>query len=177
VSKRAVVWMLVAIAIGVGLPVHAEVPGLDRFAGTWRYADHEQGEAVIAQGVNRAVDAMPFFFRPFARPRLESYTQPAQRIELEVRGDRLFMVTDDWGPVGSEVNGRATRVRGTQGEPLRLTQRFQNGRIVQRFAHDEGARTNTYALSGDGRTLWLNAELSSPRLPRSVAYRLRYQRG
>ncbi len=47
---------------------------------------------------------------------------------------------------------------------------------MQLFAHPDGARENTFALSGDREWLWMSVRIYSPRLPHECRYRLRYRR-
>lgn len=151
--------------------------GLYAFEGVWIYADGEDGERRIDQAVERAIDELPFFLEPIARSRVRARTYPHHRLELRVRGERMFLSADRWGPVGSEVNGAAVPIVGPEGDRLSFTQRFVNGRLLQTFSHPDGMRENTLAVSGDGQWLWLTVRISSPQLPGEARYRLRYRRG
>ena len=58
-----------------------------------------------------------------------------------------------------------------------LTQRFEGSHLVQVFKADEGGtRKNEFSLSPDGKTLFMKATLSSPKLSIPVVYTLTYRR-
>lgn len=154
----------------------AEVPALQAFEGTWGYADGQDGRREIERAVGRAVAGLPFFAEPIAARRVRELAAPFSRVVFAVRGDRLQFRADGWGPVGARVGGGFERIPGPDGTPLRLRQHLDGGRLVQLFEHQDGARRNTLALSGDRGWLWMNVVISSPRLPGDCAYRLRYRR-
>lgn len=167
--------LLCAATVAITSTARAD-EALDRFEGSWRYADGADGVARIERGIERAIDGMAFFMKPFARSALRERSGPHRHIRFQIDAQRVTMWSDAWGPVSSVVGAPAREVRGPDGEALRMRQRLVNGRLEQRFASDDGARTNTYALSGDGRWLWLTARLESPRLPRAAVFRVRYRR-
>jgi hypothetical protein len=149
---------------------------LAAYDGVWRYADGRGGVERIEDAVDHAVDGLPFFLEPIARDRVLAQSGPHHRVVLRVEGDRVALSADGWGPVASTVGGPSVRVRGPEGERLSLTQRIEHGRLIQSFEHPDGARINTYALSGDGRWLWITARITSPRLPEDAVFRVRYRR-
>lgn len=171
-----------AVALGVLAFVSApsahaqDLDALRYLEGVWRYADGRDGERRIDEAVARAVDDMPFFLEGIARGRIRARTYPHQRVRFDIRGDRVLMSADDWGPVGSRPNGPAVRIVGPEGDRLRFTQSIARGRLLQRYWHPDGERINEFSLSGDRQWLWISVTIRSPRLPDEVRFRLRYRR-
>lgn len=173
------VWAALFVVGTLGLlaaPARSDERALEAYQGLWQYADGDHGREQIELAIGRAIDDLPFFAEPFAAAQIREITVPFERVRFTVRGDRLAFRADGWGPVGSRVGGPAEQIRDPLGSPLRLRQYLRHGRLVQVFESDDGARHNTFALSGDGRWIWMSVRITSPRLPDDVRYRLRYRR-
>lgn len=158
------------------LTAQSDTRALEAYQGVWRYADGDQGRQQIELAISRAVDGLPFFVEPFAAQQVREISAPFERVTFMVEGDRLAFDADGWGPVGSRVGGPTEEIPDPEGAPLRMRQYMQGGRLVQVFRTNDGSRENTLALSGDGRWLWMDVRITSPRLPADVRYRLRYRR-
>lgn len=165
-----------SMASSVTPEARGDAPRAEDFEGRFRYMDGEEGRRQIDRAIGRAVDGLPFFVEPVAEDRVEARVGPFMELRFELQGDRLTFSADDWGPVTSRLGGPAVTVQGPAGSELSMTQRMRRGRLVQRLEHADGARTNTFALSGDGEVLWLSVEISSSQLPNDARYRLRYRR-
>jgi hypothetical protein len=150
---------------------------LERYEGTWAYADGDEGLRRIEVGIERSVQGLPFFVVPVARDVVRGRIAHSRELRLEVEGSLFRFRTERWGPVSSRVDGPAVRIVGPEGSRLELSQRLgPSGHVVQRFAHVDGARENELALSGDSAWLWMSVRIHSPRLPDECRYRLRYRR-
>lgn len=158
-------------------PSYGNEGDLERYEGTWHYADGEQGLRRIDQSIENAVRGMPFFVAPIARDIVRGRVAHNRELHLHVEGRLVRFGTESWGPVSSRLDGPAVPIVAPEGTRLDMSQRLdQSGRIVQLFSHTDGARENTLALSGDGQWLWMSVRIHSPRLPNECRYRLRYRR-
>lgn len=165
-----------ALAASLAPDARGDAPTAEDFEGRYRYMDGEEGRRAIDRAVGQAVDGLPFFMEPVAEDRVEARVGPFMELRIELEEDRLTFSADDWGPVTSRLGGPAVTVQGPAGSELSMTQRMRQGRLVQRFEHADGTRTNTFALSGDGSVLWMRVAISSPQLPNDAEFRLRYRR-
>jgi hypothetical protein len=168
-----------ALALAAGVlasAVRGDAPAAEAYVGHWRYADGEEGRQRVQRAVDAAVDGLPFFAKPIAEDRVEARVGPFGALRFALEGDRLRFSADGWGPLASRLGGPAVEVEGPAGSTLRMSQRLSGGRLVQIFRHEDGVRRNTFALSGDGDTLWLDVFIRSRMLPNDATYRLRYRR-
>ena len=129
----------------------------------------------VHRAIETTVGRMNFIARPIARSRLRKTNPVHDRVVIAWTPAQVSVTTGEAAPVTS-APGVTGRWRRGDGETFGLTQRWDGPRLVQTFRADDGARTNTYTLSPDGRTLSLDVQITSPRLPRPLAYRLVYER-
>lgn len=149
----------------------------ERFEGTWRLTVSQQrAQQTVNQAVDRAVDAMPFFFRPVARDRLREGTPVVRRIELDFRDDGRLSVSFDGRRYTTRI-GRTERARRARdGEPMRVTQRLRDsGQLEQVFQTDSGTRWYVYTATGDDR-MRVESTTNSDRMPQPLRFRLDYRR-
>ena len=148
-------------------------PDLDRYAGTYRVVPAECDE--IRPVVERTVSKMNFLIRGIARSRLMktqivfpaitvSSTDSEFRI-THVNGTDIAHTDLSTGVKAKAPDGSDITVRLSPGPPL-----------IQSYESTDGKRENTYTLSADGRKLILHVNITSPRLPEAIQYRLVYAR-
>lgn len=165
-----------AVLALAAVPASGNQQELEAYGGLWQYADGDEGRQEIEVAIGRAIDDLPFFVEPFAADQIRPITTPFERVRFTVTGDRLAFLADGWGPVSSRVGGPPETIRDPVGSPLELQQSMRGSRLKQVFTSPDGQRENIFALSGDGRWIWMSVRISSPRLPADVRYRLRYRR-
>ncbi len=178
-------WVVLAVAAAaatVGQTGSAQPKGAARtesaegFAGTWRYRGSPgEGRALIGRAIDRATDDMFFVTRGTARKRLRDKNRFSRDLEIAFPPGRI-RVGFDMITYETSADGRAVRVPTPDGETASLSQRHEDGRLVQIFRTDEGRRTNVFTLTQGGDTLRYDVRVDSGQLPRPVRYRLMYRR-
>jgi hypothetical protein len=155
----------------------AVVDPRERYTGTFTFVGGDSERRGIESAIERSVTVMNFIVRGIARGRLRETNQayasvtirfPPGSIEVFRSGDRAVRSRDD-GTQGSALD--------IHGDPLRVTQRFENGRLVQHIWNDDGGGRHEYSLSADGRTLIHTVHITSRHLPVPVHYSLTFRRG
>jgi hypothetical protein len=174
--------ILAALALGLSLLAppersRADAADLSHFTGTWRYADGPRGMRQIDAAVEHSIRGMPFYIVPFAREMVRGRTIHFRELRVEVRGNVVRFATESWGPVDVRLGAAPIAITAPEGTALELSERIgEAGRLIQLFEHPDGARENTFALSGDRQWLWMRVRIFSPQLPHECRYRLRYRR-
>ena len=148
-----------------------------RFDGSWRLAGSAtQARRTIERAVDRAVDAMPFFARPIARPRLLEGTPVVRRIELRFGEDDRLAVSFDGRRYETPIGQTRIRRRASDGERMRVTQRVRpSGQLEQVFQTDSGTRWWVYTATGEDE-LRLESTTDSDRMPQPLHFTLDYRR-
>lgn len=90
--------------------------------------------------------------------------------------DTVGLALDDWGPISARLDGRTRRVRGPEGDRLRLSMRFSQGRLIERHQAGQGTRQNVFSLSPDATRLMMDVSIAADPLPAEIRYRLVYRR-
>lgn len=170
--RRAMI-LAALLALAPAAPAASqEAPSLE---GTFVY------DAGRSDNVNRAIETvtarMNFALRPIARGRLRRTNQPYQRVSISHTSTHVTIATDQRAPLVTPANGAPVDwTRPEDGEKLKVSTEWENGRLEQTFMAEDGRRVNTYSISPDGRTLTLEVAVSSPRLRAPLTYTLRYRR-
>ena len=130
--------------------------------------------------VNRAIDdavaRMSFVTRPVTRARLRKTNMVYDRVAVAQNGQRVSVRFGDRPPMESPANGAPVKWTSGDGEKFDLSTEWEGGKLVQTLKAKDGERTNTFAVSPDGRTLTLAVVVRSPRLPKPLEYKLVYNR-
>ena len=178
-TRPSLITGVAALALLVGSsavagPVGSQTTDLQSFSGTWELAG---GHTNLTNALNRVSDQLNLFIREIARSELHRRIRPERRLSLGVEdGSGLRLGWDSWGPVRLVVGQGARQVTGPDGNRIRASLRFQNGRLTQRHVADQGSRVTTYQLSPDARTLTMGVRITASQLPVDIVYRLRYRR-
>ena len=176
--RRQRIALFCALALFTALPQAATAQ--QQVRGTWTL-NRQQSDDINAK-INTAVARMNVVVRQIARPRLRStntaYPQlvistDAQAFRVDMQGRPSVSSPSNGSPVlwHRETGRTCPAVRG---DCVRVTTVWDNGRLTQTFAAEDGQRVNVYTI--DGNTLTMNVTITSPRLPNPLTYRLVYNR-
>lgn len=163
--------MLLALSLLAAGDVVAQSTPLQ---GTFVYV--AEGSDDIDRAIQQAVSGMNFITRPIARGRLKKTNAPYGSLSLSHTPSQVTVTTDGRAPIVTPASGEPAKWTREDGEVLDVSTEWQNGRLVQTFAAEDGKRVNVYSLGADGNTLSLQVTVSSPRLPEPMTYTLRYRR-
>ncbi len=145
---------------------------LTAWGGTYINATPKELQDKLTATVETAAKEFNFAIRGVARRRLQKSTRPYDKLVLEIDGDRVTF----------ERNG-ADRMTGLIGGPavawlenqVTFTRRESDGALVQTFTAEDGVRTNVYRFAEDGKTLFLDITVKSPKLSAPLVYTLQYR--
>lgn len=125
--------------------------------------------------VEKSVERMAFYKRPFARPRLQDAVKPCKQVTFRFPEEGRFEVQcDDDPPSIAAWDGTETEYEGEEGDVYDLSQTVESDRIVQVFESENGSRTNVYRLQGD--TVVMKATLRSEMLPEPITFQRKFTR-
>lgn len=127
--------------------------------------------------INAVTDEVNVFLRRIARGRLKRTNRPYQKVVVRYTPARVSIAMDARAPIETPANGTPVDwTRPEDGEKLRVSTEWENGKIEQTFQAKDGKRVNVYSLTPDGRGMILQVTVTSPRLPKPLTYTLRYRR-
>lgn len=180
--RRQRIALVLAFALAAVLPQVVTAQQSSQLRGTWTLNRKDSDD--INAKINTAVARMNVVVRQIARPRLRStnvaYPQivisyDAQDVRVDMQGRPSVSSPVGGQPVlwQRETGATCTEMRG---DCVRVTSAWENGRLQQTFAADDGQRVNVYTVSPDGNTLTMNVTVTSPRLPNPLTYKLVYNR-
>jgi hypothetical protein len=143
----------------------------DDFAGIYTSKNGVKKERkAINKVIEAVVDDMSFVKRPFARSALKDSTKPCPTLELAFSGDQITIYCKTRSPIRSPLVGTAVDWTNEDGDPHRVSQKLEKGRIVQVFRGEDGSRKNVYTLQKGGKELKLEVTITSDDLPRALTY-------
>ena len=158
-------------------PPAARVPPiLARYNGSYYVIPERCDSTILA--INAVVEQMNWFIRGVARNRLNSVNPPCVLVRIQIVDPRTVVVgTDQWPAWRHVLNGSPIRWRRNHREQYDVSLRLSpRGVLEQRFVGVDGERINRYILSDGGKTLEMEVLVTSPQLPQSVHYTLRFAR-
>lgn len=138
-------------------------------------------DAAAGDPMNEVVDegvslVRSWLKRQFARGRIRETNVPYEWIRIETDDEGARVVTDQWELVVPYEGGIEGWERA-EGDFIDVTvERFGAGALLQRFQGEDGARTNVYRLSDDGRTLTMEVTITSDQLSGPLRYEQVYRR-
>jgi len=130
----------------------------------------------VNQAIDEAIARMNFALRPIARGRLRKTNQPYRRVSIDYTAAQVHIGTDGRPAIVTPANGTPVDWTREDGEKLKVSTEWENGKLEQTFQAEDGRRVNTYSIGQDGRTLSMLVTITSPRLSRPLTYTLRYRR-
>lgn len=175
-SKGHGPWTRCFAAIGV-LVACAGASGLADFTGRWDL-DSTRSDR-IDQAIEACIADYPEDAKLATRERLQE-TNPLTRTMYFTpvdSGTKVLIGYD--GPdegTAAPLDGAETLATNSNGESFQMTVVLENGALVESFQANNGSRTNTYTVSPDGRTLFMQVEVESPYMPTTLGYTLAYGR-
>lgn len=120
---------------------------------------------------------MNLLIREIARGEIHRRIDPEHQVVIRVDDEQhVRLGYDDWGPQRLRLGGAAVATRGPDGNDIRMSLRFERGRLIARQNAGEGRRTNIFSLSADGSRLTMSSRIGAPQLPADIRYRLSYRR-
>ncbi len=162
---------LAAVAfVPAAVPVKAQNAAM---TGTFAYnaSASDNVNTAIAQAVRRVNPVL----RSFATRRLRSTNEPYRTIAIAQSGGQISITTDGGSTTQTPASGTPVAWRRPgDGDRLQVSTAWSGATLRQTFQAEDGTRVNAFTLSPDGRTLTMNASVSSPRLPGGLTYRLVY---
>lgn len=164
---------LAFLALVLALPAgaRAQAPSIQ---GTFVYDASASDN--VNQAIETAISRMNFVIRPIARGRLKKTNQPYHRIAISHTNSEISVKTDNRAPIVTPANGTPKDWTREDGEKLKVSTEWENGKIVQTFRAEDGQRINTYSVSPDGSVLSMLVTIRSEKLPKPLTYTLRYRR-
>ena len=153
----------------VALSLSAQAQSLD---GLW----HRTGMDDIHAAIQACTADMNFITRPIARYKLTNVNPAYQKITLSITPQQVSVKLDDRNPILMPGNGQEAPWTREDGEKFQVAAHVGQGQLTQTFRNDEGARTNVFRLSPDGKTLTLFVTVTSPRIPKPLTYTMTFGR-
>lgn len=130
----------------------------------------------VDQAIAKAVRGMNFITKPIAKGRLQKTNQPYQQVAIATAGGNTVVTIDKQPPRQAPSDGTPVNWTRPDGEKMKLSMKWVDGKLVETFKPEDGQRTNTYSLSEDGTTLTMNVEITSPRLSKPLTYKLVFRK-
>lgn len=147
--------------------------------GSWRLTVSPARAHEIALAAFRPrIDALPSFVRGMVRERIHERMDPVRRMEIELDGDRVRVVSHGRREVVIETTTLpgTTHVVGSDGERRRVTQRVRGGWLEQVIDGENGEVRRLLSTEPDGQTLHVDVTVSNERLGAPVRWRLDFRR-
>lgn len=153
----------------VALSLSAQEPGMD---GLW----HRTRVDDIQAAIQACTASMNFITRPIARHKLANVNPAYQKVTLSITPQQVSVKLDDRNPILMPGNGQEAPWTREDGDKFQVAAHVAPGQLTQTFHNDEGARTNVFHLSPDGKTLTLSVTVTSPRIPKPLTYTMTFGR-
>lgn len=176
--RRQRIALFCALALFAVLP--QALSAQQQIRGTWTL-NRQQSDDINAK-INTAVARMNVVVRQIARPRLRSTNTAYPQLVFSTDNGQYRVDMQGRPSVSSPANGTGVlwhRETGrtcaqVRGDCVRVTTVWNDGRLTQTFAAEDGQRVNVYTV--EGNTLTMNVTITSPRLPNPLTYKLVYNR-
>ena len=168
-----------AVAPAAAGPAPVAAPVEDprvRFTGTFHYAGGDGQRATLTAAIERAVADRTFITRGIARDRLTNKNPVYSNVGFQFPAGMIDCAMSGRPTIHTRDDGTAGQTTSITGDPLRVTQRLENGHIVQVLSSDEGTRRNEFVASADGHSLTMRVTVTSGQLPAPLRYELSYRK-
>ena len=140
-----------------------------------RFVLSEQPDALASkhtEAVEAAMSALPWAFRPIARPKLQKAVKNCGKLEVALDPE-AFQVRCDADDLFRRARGDSGTITGEDGKQYEVVVQVGEDRITMQFTGDEGGQRSIYVPQPDG-SLLLTKELFSKWLPTPVSWTVRY---
>jgi hypothetical protein len=150
-------------------------PDTARFQGSYTYV----GGSKERTDLNDAVDRVVAGFFPIKRiimgRRLRERNPVFSMLSISFPNEMIEVKSEE-NQLKSPLNGEAAPGRTPAGDDAKVSQRFEDGRLIQVIEIENATRQNELSLSADGGTLIMNVKVTSPEFAKALHYRLTYRR-
>ena len=163
---------LIILLIAITSATFAEAP--QDLSGTYTYVVGQNPG--IAKAIESIIANMSFLSRPIARSRLTQTNEPPQSVQMRITSKDVSIVHGQKSLPKVPLNNLPVEWIKPDGESMQVSVRFQGGKLIQTFQGKEGRRIDTYTFGTDGKSLSMDVEVSSSRLPQALRYQLLYRR-
>lgn len=140
------------------------------------YAGGPRERAGLDTAIDRAIADLFFVIRPIARGRLHDLNPVYSTISVHFANGQIEVLMAGRPIFRSPESGTRVQWTAPDNDHYQLSQRFENGRIVQEIAGPTGVRRNELIITPDGHVLSLRVRITSSQLPAPLAYSLTYRR-
>ncbi|QDG50301.1 hypothetical protein FIV42_06005 [Persicimonas caeni] len=169
--------LMVSLPTAVGQGTDDKEKVQEEFSGTYGV---ENGKDAARKKINRSIDRiveeMAFYKRPWADDKLEAKTVPCATLEVSFPGDDIAVECDDRPVYKSPVGNEKTTYTASDGSKYALRQNLDGRTLTQTFVSEDGTRTNKMTLTPSGKTILMRVRLESGQLPRPLEYSLTYEK-
>jgi len=151
----------------------ADDPG--RYAGSYVYAGSDAERAAVEAAVDHATEGMVGMHIARAELMKRSEIRPSYALRLDGKGSMVFE-TPGFPTEVLPLDGAVVPFRNKYGDSLENRLRVVEGALVQESKTSDGGGSTRFELQPDGKTLRVTRISWSPKLPKTVHYRLTYLR-
>ncbi len=168
------------LVLALAWPVAAETaPSAElqaRMMGRFSVAESDDVlEQRLAAAIDNAVEPMNFIARPIARSRLRSVVYYCKEYEMALSPETVHIACDDRPRIDRRLDNSEGPMAGLQSEPADVHVQVSADAVELRVSGADGTRTTTYRFAERG-ALEVSVSVTSPRLERPVAWKVRYRR-
>lgn len=154
----------------VAFAVPGAAAGLADYSGTWTLDPAKSAD--IPKAIDEALAKENFAIRTMARGRLVKANKVPKFVFIaQANGMTTVSFDEKTGPTAPS-DGRTIVWTRPDGRRYQLRIALESGVLVQSYKAEHGTRVNRFTLSPDGRILFMDVTVSSPRLESSIVYRL-----
>lgn len=149
---------------------------LSRFAGTWKL------DPTRSSDIRKAVDACVANYPPEAkeasRDRLLEVGANVSKFVITPMDKGSKVVIGYGGPDGKAValDSSEVEIQTDEGGPVKMRVSTDSDNLVETYQAPDGRSVNTFSVSKDGKTLFMDVRVESPHMPNTLTYRLTYSR-
>jgi len=147
---------------------------LGELEGTYRYSGGSTQKSAVKAAIESVVEEMGLLSRGIARKRLTSTNNVPARLAIETEGKRVTVRLDGRSYTAT-LDGASVKVRDVEGHRSRLRYEMRGESLYMILDGDEGDRYNVFTPRKDGKGVTVRVTIASPKLPKSVTYRLSYR--
>lgn len=141
-------------------------------AAEYKYVADSALQKQLTQAIEKAAKEFNFAIRGIARRRLTTSTRPYEVLELTLDDKQVFFQRDGKDPLKATIGEAPVKWLDYQVDFARR----EDGALVQRFIAEDGNRQNVYRFEEDGKILFIDVKVGSPKLKAPIEFTLKYSR-